>query len=150
MQMYSPGQQTGSIFRFMDCPFDYMYGIQVRIFNSICWCLVQVFGLLKVPKHENFSLAFFALSEPIWVCDLGTGEKNRIFYQLTPDFDGFRFFAAYWMWGKPKKNLKLSQNQKLAVVAFEPISMPTMCFLENFEVLVLLWMFKKSKKNKFF
>ncbi len=34
---------------------------------------------LKVPKRENFSLAFFALSEPIWVCDLGTGEKNLIF-----------------------------------------------------------------------
>jgi hypothetical protein len=50
---------------------------------------------LKVPKRENFSLAFFALSEPIWVCDLGTGEKNRIFYQLTTDFDGFWFFAAY-------------------------------------------------------
>ncbi len=50
---------------------------------------------LKVPKRENFSLAFFALSEPIWVCDLGTREKNGIFYQLTPDFDGFWFFAAY-------------------------------------------------------
>jgi hypothetical protein len=34
---------------------------------------------LKVPKHENFSLAFFALSEPIWVCDLGTGPKNPFF-----------------------------------------------------------------------
>ena len=31
----------------------------------------------------------------IRACDLGTGEKNRIFYQLTPDFDGFWFFAAY-------------------------------------------------------
>ena len=51
--------------------------------------------MLKVPKRENFSLAFFALSEPIWVCELGTGEKNRIFYRLTPDFDGFWFFAAY-------------------------------------------------------
>jgi hypothetical protein len=50
---------------------------------------------LKVPKREIFSLSFFALSEPIWVCDLGTGGKNRIFYQLTPDFDGFWFFAAY-------------------------------------------------------
>jgi hypothetical protein len=50
---------------------------------------------LKVPKRENFLLSFFALSEPIWVGDLGTGEKNRIFYQLTPDFDGFWFFAAY-------------------------------------------------------
>jgi hypothetical protein len=44
-----------------------------------------------VPKREIFSLSFFALSEPIWVCDLGTGGKNRIFYQLTPDFDGFGF-----------------------------------------------------------
>ncbi len=50
---------------------------------------------LKVPKRDNFLLSFFALSEPNWVCDLGTGEKNRIFYQLTPDFDGFWFFAAY-------------------------------------------------------
>ncbi len=49
----------------------------------------------KVPKREIFSLSFFALSEPIWVCDLGSGGKNRIFYQLTPDFDGFWFFAAY-------------------------------------------------------
>ncbi len=52
-------------------------------------------GSLKVPKRENFSLSFFALSEPIWVCDLGTGEKNRIFYQLTPDFEDFWFFDAY-------------------------------------------------------
>jgi hypothetical protein len=51
--------------------------------------------VLKVPKREKFSLAFFALSEPIWVCDLGTEEENQIFYQLTPDFDGFWFFAAY-------------------------------------------------------
>jgi hypothetical protein len=29
---------------------------------------------LKVPKHENFSIAFFALSEPIWVCDAGTAK----------------------------------------------------------------------------
>ncbi len=48
-------------------------------------------------------LSFFALSEPIWVCDLGTGEKNRIFDQLIPDFDGFWFFAAYWVCGKQKK-----------------------------------------------
>ncbi len=34
---------------------------------------------LKVPKRENFSLAFFALNEPIWVCDLGTGEKIEFF-----------------------------------------------------------------------
>ncbi len=35
---------------------------------------------LKVPKRENFSLAFFAQSEPIWVCDLGSGEKNMYAY----------------------------------------------------------------------
>ncbi len=51
--------------------------------------------LKKVPKRENFLLTFFKLSEPIWVCDLGTGNKNRIFYQLTPDFDRICFFAAY-------------------------------------------------------
>jgi hypothetical protein len=30
---------------------------------------------LKVPKRENFLLAFFASSEPIWVCDVGTAKK---------------------------------------------------------------------------
>ncbi len=48
---------------------------------------------LKVPKRENFSLAFFALSEPIWACDVGTAEN--FFYQLTADLDVFWFFAAY-------------------------------------------------------
>ncbi len=60
--------------------------------------ILRVLGLevsLKVPKRENFLFAFFALSEPIWVCDLGAGEKNRIFNQLTPDLDSFWFFAAY-------------------------------------------------------
>ena len=51
--------------------------------------------ILKVPKRENFSLTFFAQSEPIWVCDLGSGEKNRFFYQMIPDFEGLWFFAAY-------------------------------------------------------
>jgi hypothetical protein len=50
---------------------------------------------LKVPKRENFLLAFFALSEPIWVCDLGSGEKNRFFYQMIPYVEGLWFFAAY-------------------------------------------------------
>jgi hypothetical protein len=40
-----------------------------------------------VPKRENFSLAIFTLIDAITVGDFGTGEK--IFYQLTPDFDGF-------------------------------------------------------------
>jgi hypothetical protein len=51
--------------------------------------------LLKVSKRENFSLAFFALSEPIWVCELGSGKKNRFFYKMIPDFEGLWFFAAY-------------------------------------------------------
>ncbi len=34
---------------------------------------------LKVPKQGNFLLAFFALSEPIWVGDLGTETKNPFF-----------------------------------------------------------------------
>jgi hypothetical protein len=34
---------------------------------------------LKVPKRENFLLAFFALSEPIWVGDLGTKPKKNFF-----------------------------------------------------------------------
>jgi hypothetical protein len=50
---------------------------------------------LKVLKRENFSTAFFAQSEPIWIYDVGTSKKIEFFYQLTPDFDGFWFFAAY-------------------------------------------------------
>ena len=50
---------------------------------------------LKVPKLENFSIAFFAQSEPIWICDIGTSKKIELFSRLTPDFDGFWFFAAY-------------------------------------------------------
>jgi hypothetical protein len=49
----------------------------------------------KVPKRENFSLGFFALSEPIWVCDIGSGKKIDFFYQMIPDFEGLWFFAAY-------------------------------------------------------
>ncbi len=52
--------------------------------------LIFPYIALKVPKRENFSLMFFALSKPIWVCDLGNGKKSN-------------FFAAYWMCGKPKK-----------------------------------------------
>jgi hypothetical protein len=38
----------------------------------------------------------------------------------------------------------------LLVVAFEPISMPTMCFLENFEVLVLYECLKSLGRINFF
>ncbi len=87
-----------------------------------------------MPKHENFSIAFFALSEPIWVCDVGTAKKIEFFYRLTPDFDGFGVFAAYRVCGKQKKYLKLGQNKKLVVVSFEPICMPTMPFSKIFKV----------------
>jgi hypothetical protein len=50
--------------------------------------------ILKVPKRENFSLAFFTLSESIWEGDLGTAKKIRFFITLPHDFDGFQFFAA--------------------------------------------------------
>jgi hypothetical protein len=49
--------------------------------------------------------------------------------------------------GKQTKNLKLGQNSKVVMVAFEPIFMPAMSFLKNLKVLVLLYMFKNSKKN---
>jgi hypothetical protein len=60
--------------------------------------------LHQCPVGRNFGpitdksinvAAFFALSEPTWICDLGSGKKNRIFYQMTPDFEGYWFFAAY-------------------------------------------------------
>ncbi len=63
-----------------------------------------VCDLSKVPKRENFSIAFFAQSEPIWTCDVGTSKKIKFFYQLTPDIDGCWFFAAYSVCGKPQKN----------------------------------------------
>jgi hypothetical protein len=40
--------------------------------------------VLKVPKRENFSLAFFAQTKPIWVCDLENKIKIKIFGRLTP------------------------------------------------------------------
>jgi hypothetical protein len=43
---------------------------------------------------------FFALSEPIWIGDLGTEpKKHTIFYHLTPDLIVFGFLphdAAYF------------------------------------------------------
>ncbi len=33
---------------------------------------------LKVPKRENFLLAFFAQTKPIWVCDLEIKKKIKI------------------------------------------------------------------------
>jgi hypothetical protein len=47
--------------------------------NIIFSRLILRSDVLKVPKRENFSLAFFTLSEPNWVCDLGTGPKIDVF-----------------------------------------------------------------------
>jgi hypothetical protein len=55
----------------------------------------KVLKYMCMPKHENFSLAFFALSEPIWVGDLGSDKKKTFFYHLIPAFDGFLFLAAH-------------------------------------------------------
>ncbi len=49
--------------------------IMVSLFSSYDYNLM----CLKVPKRENFSLTFFTLSEPIWVCDLGTGPTIDVF-----------------------------------------------------------------------
>jgi hypothetical protein len=52
---------------------------------------------LKVPKHENFELAFFTLSDPpFWVGELVAEAKNRFFYQFTPDLYGF-FIACIFL-----------------------------------------------------
>ncbi len=62
-----------------------------------------------MPKRENFLLAFFVLSEPIWVCDVGTAKKIEFFYKLTPNFDFFGFLPHIECAVK-KKYLKLGQN----------------------------------------
>ncbi len=92
---------------FWGCTYIYfLWGLRgfARTRNFVCasiyWLLNFVYLIFK---RENFSLEFFALSEPVWVCELGTGEKNWFFYRMTPDFDGFWFFAAYWVCGKQKK-----------------------------------------------
>jgi hypothetical protein len=100
-------------------------------------------GLLKVPKRENIPLAFFYTKWShlgMWLKD---SKKNRFFNQLTPDFYGFWLFAAYWVWGE--KKIYARPKLKVGGGCFVgPISMLTMCFL------ILLWMFKNSKKSSFF
>ncbi len=51
---------------------------KTRAKNSHAW------APLKVPKRENFLLAFFAQTKPIWVCDLENKIKNKFFLRLTP------------------------------------------------------------------
>jgi hypothetical protein len=92
-----------------------------------------------VPKHENFSTAFFALSEPIWVCDVGTAKKSNFFYRLTLISMVLGFLLHTECAVSKKKYLKLGQNKKLLVVAFEPICMATMSFSKIFiEELIFL------------
>ncbi len=70
---------------------------------------------LKVPKRENFSLAFFALSEPIWVCDLGIGPNrpkpkvgggclgaHMCAYNVL--FENLKFLGLLWMFKNSKKH----------------------------------------------
>ncbi len=49
------------------------------------------FFYMQVPKHENFSLAFFTLSEPFWVCDLETRKKTNVFIK----WPCFRWFLVF-------------------------------------------------------
>jgi hypothetical protein len=51
--------------------------IAAILLAGILTVFIQLTTTLKVPKRENFLLAFFALSEPIWVGDLGTKPKKN-------------------------------------------------------------------------
>ncbi len=64
-----------------------------------------------MPKRENLLLAFFALSEPIWV----GGEKSAV----------------------NQKKILVWPKLKADVVALEPICVLSMGFCENFTVMVL-------------
>ncbi len=57
---------------------------------------------LKVLNHENFELAFFTLSDTIWIGDFGTEPKNRIFYIIILVLISMKFllFAASSVFGK--------------------------------------------------
>jgi hypothetical protein len=50
-------------------------------------------GPLKVLKRDNFELVLFTLSEPIWVCDLGTGQ-NQFFINIPLILRVFCFFVT--------------------------------------------------------
>ncbi len=52
--------------------------------NYLALWAVDKGRLLKVPKRENFLLAFFAQTKPIWVCDLENKKIKKIFERLTP------------------------------------------------------------------
>jgi len=121
---------------FEDC-FIKLYNLQ-RFKNSAfqdfrCWMIqhcktfdVKWFDVKGAQAWEFFACVF--LTEVTHLARwLGDWTKKPFFYHLTPDFERFWFFAAYWGCSK-KKKIKLSQNSKLVVVALEPICVPTMCF----------------------
>jgi hypothetical protein len=73
--------------------------------NQGAWGLTIFFPLrhfLKVPKRENFEVAFFTLFTPFWLGDLQTDPKNRLFYHFAPDFDGFSTKLCNWACSKKK------------------------------------------------
>ncbi len=65
--------------------------------------------LVKVPKPENFELAFFTLSDSTWVGDLGTEAKNGFL-----DFG----FLPYAECSVKKDFSAIGQNLKLLAVTF--------------------------------
>jgi hypothetical protein len=48
--------------------------LDANLCKRICFYSRVCTPRLKVPKRENFSLAFFAQTKPIWVCDF----ENKI------------------------------------------------------------------------
>jgi hypothetical protein len=46
-------------------------------------------SLESACEREYFWIRVFTLINPIWIGDLGTDPKNRLFYIFVPDFDGF-------------------------------------------------------------
>jgi hypothetical protein len=48
---------------------------------------------------ECKELAFFTLGDPVWVGDLGS-EAKKHFFSFAPDFNGFWFFTACWVFYK--------------------------------------------------
>ncbi len=100
--------------------------------------------MLKVPKRENFLLAFFALSEPIWVGDLE--KKKKIFFSIWPLISIVFGFLPHTECAVNKKKIQLGQNVKLIVVALEPICVPTMGFLK----ILQLWYFNEYIQISFF
>ncbi len=67
----------------------------ICIYKAHRWSLILYKDELQnwqVPKRLNFSEAFVTLSEPFWVCDLESEQKNR-FSSLDPWF--WWFFLVF-------------------------------------------------------